>query len=192
VNKYIKDKREDFLLKLLPYINEEGWQEGVLDSANLSEIDLYSLFPGGIKELRLYFSDYINQELKKRLQSIDPENIRIRDRVKTGVLLRFEILTPWRGALQHALTYDLTHVTKSYAVKSVWRAADIIWLWAGDMATDYNKYTKRSLLCGIISTATLFWLKKGNNSRDNLEEFLDRRIENVMQLNKIKRKLKIA
>jgi len=72
----------------------------------------------------------------------------------------------------------------------VWRTADRIWDWAGDTATDYNRYTKRALLCGVIGSTTLAWLGDGSGDMTATRAFLSRRIENVMQIGKFVGKIK--
>jgi len=67
---------------------------------------------------------------------------------------------------------------------SVWRSADRFWAKAGDTATDYNRYTKRALLSGVIASTTLFWLTDNSEEHAASWAFLDSRIENVLAMGK--------
>lgn len=74
--------------------------------------------------------------------------------------------------------------------KIAWRTADRIWDWAGDNATDYNHYTKRALLCGVLVSTTLAWLDDDSTGMQETEAFLKRRIDNAMSIGKIAGKAK--
>ena len=67
-----------------------------------------------------------------------------------------------------------------------WRSADRMWRLAGDTATDLNHYTKRVTLSAVYgSTLSVFVHDDSENFADT-RAFLDRRIENVMQFEKLK------
>ncbi len=56
----------------------------------------------------------------------------------------------------------------------------------GDTSTDVNWYTKRATLSAVYASTVLFWLgdDSPNHSRD--DDFIDRRIADVMQMEKMK------
>ena len=56
------------------------------------------------------------------------------------------------------------------------------------MATsrDVNWYTKRATLSAVYSTTVLYWLGDDSIEHEETWAFLDRRIENVMQFEKVK------
>ena len=60
----------------------------------------------------------------------------------------------------------------------------------GDTSTDINWYTKRATLSGVYSATVLYWL--GDDSPGNAAtwDFLDRRIDDVMSIEKMKAKLR--
>ena len=62
-----------------------------------------------------------------------------------------------------------------------------MWILAGDKSLDYNYYTKRILLGGIYITTVLYWLDSDN--RDDVSKFIDRRISNIMEFEKIKKNI---
>ena len=65
-----------------------------------------------------------------------------------------------------------------------------MWRWAGDTATDYNYYSKRLILSGVITATRLYWFDDSSDDFANTRAFLERRIENVMQFEKVKAKAK--
>ena len=81
-----------------------------------------------------------------------------------------------------------THASEG--AQALWSTADRIWNALGDTSEDINWYTKRASLSAVYSSTILFWL--GDSSENNADTwaFLDRRIENVMQFETLKAKLK--
>jgi len=70
--------------------------------------------------------------------------------------------------------------------KLVWGTADAIWAALGDTSEDVNWYTKRAMLSAVYSSTVLFWLGDTSEGHAETWAFLDRRIENVMQIEKVK------
>ena len=70
--------------------------------------------------------------------------------------------------------------------QALWKTCGLIWTALGDTSRDANWYSKRAILSGVYSSTVLYWL--GDDSFENSETwaFLDRRIENVMQFEKLK------
>ncbi len=185
----IQSIRDTILLQILPDIAFDGWVwDIVLAGAQASGYDkamASAVFPGGLTDVVDHFSDWIDRQMLAGLAGIDPETMRVRDRVRAGVLGRLEAMAPWREAARRAMTYWSVPTRHIRAGRILWRSADRIWIWAGDTATDYNHYTKRVLLGGVISTTTLVWLNDEGGNMAVVEPFLDRRIENVLQLGKM-------
>jgi ubiquinone biosynthesis protein COQ9 len=75
------------------------------------------------------------------------------------------------------------------ACQNLWRSADLIWATAGDQAEDYSYYTKRSLLVAVWTSTFLFWLEDQSEGFEATWAFLERRIENVMQIGSIRGRL---
>lgn len=82
-------------------------------------------------------------------------------------LMGFFALPP-HGALYHRL---------------LWRTADIIWLLAGDKALDENHYSKRLIVCGILTTAMMTRLSQGRAAQ---HDQIARNIEQVMAFERFK------
>ncbi len=72
------------------------------------------------------------------------------------------------------------------APKLIWGTADAIWTALGDTSDDVNWYTKRATLSGVYSATVLYWLGDSSEGHTATWAFLDRRIENVMQIEKLK------
>ena len=74
-------------------------------------------------------------------------------------------------------------VNADLGLKLAWETADHLWRWAGDESTDWNHYSKRTILSGILIPAlTMRWF----DGSEAAEAFVARRIENVMAFEKWK------
>ena len=68
----------------------------------------------------------------------------------------------------------------------VYRTVDTIWRAVGDTSADFNFYTKRALLAGVYTTTMLYWFGDTSEDAEETWKFLDRRIADVMQIEKVK------
>lgn len=178
--------RDKILLAALPHVVFDGWCRDTVKraavAAGYEHHMAAAVFPGGLSDVLKHFADWTDRQMMAALSGIDPQELRIRDRVQTAVMARLRVMEENRQAEKQAMSYwSMPHRTPQ-AAKMMWRTADKIWNWAGDTATDYNHYTKRGLLCGVMSGTFLVW---GNNEADDLDEveaFLERRISNVLKI----------
>jgi len=74
-------------------------------------------------------------------------------------------------------------------LKIGWRSADLMWRLAGDTATDYNHYTKRTILGSIYAATLAVFIEDESEGKEQTRAFLERRIEGVMKFEKVKAKL---
>lgn len=130
-------------------------------------------------DARAYLSDVFDRRMMEQLGSIDTTNMRVRDRITIAVQTRLDLMAPYRTGLR------VTTMPRIRMIKTLWRSADHIWVWAGDTATDYNRYTKRALLSGVMASIFLFWLNDETPGFAATRAFLGRRIENVLTAGKV-------
>jgi ubiquinone biosynthesis protein COQ9 len=185
-NQDIKDK---ILIAALEDVPFDGWAwDVILDAAEKAGFDrtmAEAVFPDKVQSILSHFSQWADRAMMIALEGIDPEDLKIRDRVKTAVEKRIEILSPYKESVRAASAYWMHPFRKKTAAKHVWKTADYIWNWAGDTAEDYNHYTKRFLLSGVMTTTFLFWFQDKSESHEKTFQFLDRRIENVLVIGKV-------
>lgn len=177
---------QDIILAALPDIIFDGWTMAVLERAvqktGHDKAALSRLFPRGLRDAISCFCDMADQAMLAEMARHDLEKMRIRDRVALGVRARLEFLAPHREAVRRMISWLAPPSRALLGTRLVWRTADRIWWTAGDTATDYNHYTKRILLSGVLGSTTLYWL--GDNSKDFADSraFLERRIDNVLKI----------
>lgn len=186
--------RDRILEAALPDVPFDGWTWDLIEKSSVKcgykEDMAAAVFPGRMADVLDHFADRADRWMMERLQAIDPEDLRVRDRVKTAVLARLRSLYPWREAVRQSASFWAVPTRVRRAGKITWRTADRIWIWAGDRSEDYNFYTKRSLLCGVLVSTLLAWLDDDSQGMMETEGFLDRRIESVLMIGKAVGKFK--
>jgi ubiquinone biosynthesis protein COQ9 len=114
------------------------------------------------------------------------EGLKIREKIRAIVWKRLEIMEPAREAVRSALSILAMPQNVPTALRTGWRSADVMWRIAGDTSTDYNHYTKRIMLGGVYGSTLLVWLDDQSEGWAETASFLDRRIEDVMKIEKLK------
>lgn len=191
-NQDIKDK---IIVSALPDIPFDGWTIKILQQAaereGLPSAMVASVFPAGVKDALRHFAAMADDEM---LASLGPaqSDMKIRDRIAAAVRARLEWLGQHKEAERLAVAFWMRPLRKFEGMKIVWATADAIWNWAGDTATDYNRYTKRVLLSGVLTATTFYWLNDTSRGHADSWAFLARRIDNVLQIGRIAGKLKRA
>ena len=171
----------------------DGWTNDALALAaeqNDVDPDVAALaFKGGAIAMVCAWIESIESPMVAANPSAALAELPIRERIRTLVQFRLDAIAGQEEALRRATAILAMPQNVPTALKTGWRSADLMWRLAGDTATDYNHYTKRTILAGIY-TATLA-VFAGDESEDKADTraFLDRRIEGVMRFEKVKAKL---
>jgi ubiquinone biosynthesis protein COQ9 len=182
--------KDKLIRALLPHVPFDGWGEKALAAAaqdcGLTPIEAGVYLPGkAVRQIDAWL-ELTDRELEAALAARGLANMKIRDRIATAVRLRLELAEPNREAVRRAATILAMPQNLPLALKSTWRTADIIWHAAGDTATDYNHYSKRTILGGVYSATLLYWLQDESDGRADTWAFLDRRIAGIMRFEKAK------
>lgn len=177
----------EILLAALPHVPFDGWSRAALDrgaeDAGIETALVRHAFPDGARDAIAAFSAWADQAMERKLAKHELASLRVRDRVTLAVKTRLEILTPHKEAERKALA-EIATPPGALAAKLLFNTCDRAWRLAGDTSTDYNFYTKRALLAGVVTSTTLYWLGDSSDHHEATWAFLDRRIENVMQMGK--------
>ncbi|MEP1961755.1 COQ9 family protein [Tateyamaria sp.] len=179
---------ERLLDAALLHVPFDGWSETTLQAAARdADIDpamVQALCPRGAVALALAFHARGDAAMVARLKSdVLPE--RFSDKIAAGVRFRIEAVSD-KEAVRRGTTLFALPMHAADGAKAIWGTADKIWDTLGDTSEDVNWYTKRATLSGVYSATILFWL--GDDSADNQATwaFLERRISDVMQIEKVK------
>ena len=181
-----KDLLLDAALMHVPF---DGWSEATWDAA-LAETDVNpvvatALCPRGAVDLAVAYHQRGDALMLDRLAAADLAEMRFRDRIAAAVRFRLEVVED-KELVRRGMTLFSLPNHAGEGARLVWGTVDQIWSALGDSSDDVNWYTKRATLSGVYSATLLYWL--GDDSEDHAAslEFLDRRIENVMQFEKLK------
>ena len=113
-------------------------------------------------------------------------SLKIRGKIRALIWRRFEIMAPAREAVRRALAILAMPQNLPLALRISWRTADHMWRIAGDNSTDFNHYTKRMTLGAVYASTLLVWLDDQSEGWTDTAAFLDRRIDDVMKIEKLK------
>ncbi len=183
----------DLMSRLLeaakPHVPFDGWSETTLrlaaQDADIAPGLVAAICPRGAVDLALAYHAEGDALMLKRLEETDLSAMRFRDRVAFAVRARLEAVEDRELVRRGTTLFSLPNHAADGA-KAIWQTCDHIWTALGDTSDDVNWYTKRATLSGVYGATVLYWL--GDDSEGNLRtwEFLDRRIEDVMQIEKLK------
>ena len=186
-------ERERLMLATLPHVAFDGWTRtalghGATDSG-IEGTDVERLFPGGPAELVRAFADWADRRMIEQMMASDIEALSVRDRIRLGVRARIEAVAPYREAVRRGLAHFTFPANAPSGLKTLYRTVDEIWYAAGDRSVDFGFYTKRGLLAGVFSSTLLHWLDDGSEDFEATWAFLDRRIEDVMRIQRVRGRL---
>jgi ubiquinone biosynthesis protein COQ9 len=182
----LEQLQDKILLAALPQVAFDGWSMASLkagaDAADASQSDLLHAFPDGVADAIAHFSDWADRQAAKTLTSPDMAHLKIRQKIAMGVWARLEAMGRWREASRKATAWLATPRRAALASKLLYRTCDSIWRAAGDASTDFNFYSKRALLSGVVVSTTLYWLNDNSEGNQAASAFLDRRIAEVLDI----------
>lgn len=172
----------------LMHVPFDGWSETTFKMAaqdsNVGMAMARAVCPRGAVDLALAYHARGDAAMVARLRA-DPLPDRFSDKIAAGVRFRIEAVSD-KEAVRRGTTLFALPMHAADGAKAIWGTADKIWDTLGDTSQDVNWYTKRATLAGVYSATVLYWL--GDDSADNQATwaFLDRRIADVMQIEKVK------
>lgn len=164
-----------------------GWNRRMVRVAckdcGLSLGDEELLFPNGPRDLAALLWRRHDDQAMTALGAVDPSMLKIRERIARSVSERLEAAMTHAEAEKRAAGFMALPTNADLALKLTWETADLLWRWAGDTATDWNHYSKRAILSGILAPAMTLRLFDGKDASD---AFIAARIDNVMAFEKWK------
>lgn len=177
----------------LHHVPFEGWSEATFRAAvadaGVAMGLARAIFPRGGLDLAVAYHRQGDQAMAERLAATDLGALRYRERIASAVRFRIEAISD-REAVRRGATLFALPQNAPDGARLVWGTADAIWVALGDTSKDINWYSKRTILSGVYSATVLFWLGDDSPGHAATWEFLDRRIEGVMQFEKLKSAIK--
>ena len=168
----------------------DGWSDAARDMAAQAEgvdtdIAALAFKDGPVDMIDAWFA-HIDGVM---LAAVPPERLalmKIRERITALVEARLVATSIDRESLRRALAILALPQNLAKATRLGWRTVDTIWRAAGDVATDYNYYTKRTILLGVYASTITVFLDDESEGLADTRAFLGRRIGGIMQFEKAK------
>lgn len=178
-------------------IKVENWQAELVEAAERAGVNAnlaLVLFPELPKSLWVWLHGYGDSIMAEWLINHKPEKITAT--IYAGLEYRFKYFAPDRPllrAFQQWLLAPLNNLTIAHTVTGAeltFQTADRLWLIAGDTSHDWNYYSKRLLLAGIMGLTYQVYLNDDSLGLEKTLKFLRARLTNVGQLNNFKKQAK--
>ena len=188
------DPKSRLLEAAMPHVAFDGWSDATFKAAvadsGLDSETAHAIAPRRGFDLAIMFHKQGDEEMVAAMAQLDLTALRYRDCVIACVRKRIEIAGADREAVRRGVTLFALPFNAAEGAKLIWGTADAIWTVLGDTSNDYNWYSKRTILSGVYSSTVLFWLGDDSEGAERTWEFLDRRIDGVMQFEKVKAQMR--
>lgn len=180
--------KDRLLQAALAHVPFDGWSEATFSAAitemGVAEGLARALFPRGGVDLALAYHARGDAEMVAKLAVTNLFDLRFRERIAAAVRTRLDLAD--RELVRRGTTLFALPQHAVEGAKAIWGTADRIWTALGDTSIDINWYTKRATLTAVYGSTVLYWLGDDSSDHHATWEFLDRRIEGVMQFEKMK------
>lgn len=174
---------------ILPHVAFDGWSDvsfaAAAQDCNVSPQQARAVCPRGATDLAILFHTRGDAAMVAALNTADLSDMRFRDKVAHAVQLRLDVVRDKEAVRRGSALFALPHLAP-IGTKLIWGTADAIWTALGDTSDDVNWYTKRATLSAVYGSVVLFWLGDDTDDQQATRDFIDRRIQNVMQFEKFK------
>src|SRR6056297_2468667 len=167
----------------------DGWSEtafkAAIEDTGVDPTVARGLYPRGAIDLAAAFHRKGDDLMIAAYGKEDTDTLRFREKVALMVRLRLEAVED-KEAVRRGATLFALPMHAAEGSKLIWGTADRIWTALGDTSRDINWYTKRATLSGVYASTVLYWLGDASEDMVATRAFLDRRIDDVMQIEKVK------
>ncbi|CAH0518468.1 unnamed protein product [Peronospora belbahrii] len=181
------DPEQRILIQAMNHVPKYGW---TIDAVAAGAMDLgypsvaHGMFTRGAFDLVEYFMDSCLAKLRKTL-IINTDKLQamtVAERLKFGIRTRLEMLNPVLDSWPQGMALGALPQNAPSTAKRLAQLSDEIWYFAGDKSTDMSWYTKRAILAGVYTSTELFMLNDKSTNFQDTWAFLDRRIDETLQL----------
>jgi ubiquinone biosynthesis protein COQ9 len=188
----VQTRISELLAAMLPHVVFDGWSQASFEYAvadvNMDPGLAAILAPRGAIDLAVAYHRQGDALMLEGYRTTPTDSLKIREKITLAVRLRLEAIGD-KEAVRRASSFFALPRNAAEGAKLIWGTADHIWTMLGDSSQDVNWYSKRVTLSAVYGATMLFWLGDDCPSHENTWAFLDRRIENVMQVEIFKRRI---
>lgn len=174
----------------------DGWsRRTLLNAAADCGVDADTarrLFPDLGDSLLRWLDDWADRQMLAAVEGEDLTRLPVRRRVARLVRARLEATAQHREALRRALAARTLPPNLPAAGQALWRTVDLIWEavgLGGGPAEGWSWYTRRASLAGVLAATGIYWLDDASEGQAETWAFLERRIDDVMRVGKLRGRL---
>jgi len=189
----LAELRPRLIAAMLPQVPFDGWTAAARDMAADQEgidRDIAAMALPDAAAMVDAYTQRADALMTAAMQAAGADQMKVRDRIRFALNSRLDAAAADKEAVRRALAVLLLPSNGPLAASTLWRSADAMWRAAGDTATDFNFYTKRTILCGVYSAVLLYWLDDDSDDHSATRAFIDRRIDGIMKFEKTKAQVK--
>jgi ubiquinone biosynthesis protein COQ9 len=150
----------------------------------LSQGELALIAPDGALSIIDYWFSLADEAMVSAVSA--QTSFKIREKATFAIRTRLEYFAQNKEALRKAIIHLSLPQNAKRGLEIGYRFADKAWRAFGDKSTDFNYYSKRTILLGVDMATVTFFLGDDSPNHNDSWAFLDRRIENIMQFEKAK------
>lgn len=189
----IDPAKDQLLDAILPHVAFDGWSDKAFKAAvtetGLGPDHARALCPRGAVDLAVAYHRRGDQLMIEHLLTQDIADLRIRERIARALRVRLDVISDKEAVRRGWALFALPHLAPEGA-RLIWGTADAIWEALEDPSDDINWYTKRATLAGVYASTVLYWLGDDSLDAQASDAFIDRRIEDVMRIEKAKAQIR--
>ena len=191
--KNIDKKRFKILKASKKHIPFEGWTEELFKKVsyemNISPDEIKVLFLNGSKDLLDLYLKETRKEIQIFSKKLKLIHLRTSERISKIIMTGLEKKIGEKEIIRKTLYTLMIPSNLLIGSKFLYKIVNDIWYLSGDNSSDFNFYTKRLILSGILFRTLLYWT---NNEDYNLEKtkiFLEKSLRRTKFFPKIRSKL---
>jgi len=182
---------ERLLGAILPHVAFDGWSEKAFGMSvaetGMNPAHARTLCPRGAVDLAAAYHAAGDAAMAAAVHAADLRGLRYRDKVAFAIRARLDAITDREAVRRGAALFALPHMAAEGA-RLTWGTADAIWQALGDTSQDVNWYTKRATLAAVWAAVVLYWLGDDSLNAQATDDFIARRIDDVMRIEDVKAK----
>ena len=190
----MRETREKLMRAALPHVPDTGWTDRTFRSAakdaGIELVRARVACSRGSLDLAWEFHAAGDDNMVEEAGKVDFSALRFRDRISEMVFLRLEAVGEEKEIVRRCMSLYALPQHALEGARALWMTSDRIWTHFGDSSEDLNWYTKRASLSAVIGSATLHWLGDASDGNIETRRFIDRRIDDVMNFEKVKASLR--
>jgi len=180
--------KDEILLATLDQVPFDGFSKRALTAgvavAGYDASMVLRAFPNGVGDVAEHFSDWANRQMIIEVNKLDLASMGVREKIHACIKARLMLCAPYKEAVIRLSSWLAMPQNTEKLTRMTWEISSQVWYTIGDTSSDWNYYSKRTLLAAAYSATVLYWMAdEADDDGDypNTWEFLDRRLNGITQ-----------